>query len=128
MFFEQHLIGAMQNFGYVIGDPKTKRAAVVDPSFDARILQKVAKENGYSIELIFNTHHHRDHVFDYERLADETGARGDAHRLSEVRKDVVLEGGSIAKVGELKGTVGHTLGHAPGPSGYIVSSPVLTGD
>ena len=62
MFFEQHLIGAMQNFGYIIGDPRTKHAAVVDPSFDARILQKVAKENGYSIELIFNTHHHRDHA------------------------------------------------------------------
>ena len=50
MFFEQHIIGAMQNFGYVIGDPETNVAAVVDPSFDARILQKVAGENGYVIE------------------------------------------------------------------------------
>src|SRR5947207_12928132 len=110
MFFEQHLIGAMQNFGYIIGDPRTKHEAVVDPSFDARILQKVAKENGYSIELIFNTHHHRDHVFDNERLADETGAKVVAHRLSEVRKDVVLEDGSIRKVVELKLKVVHTTG------------------
>src|SRR5216117_3973791 len=87
MFFEQHLIGAMQNFGYIIGDPRTKHAAVVDPSFDARILQKVAKENGYSIELIFNTHHHRDHVFDNERLADETGAKV----AGLVRKPLVVE-------------------------------------
>ena len=128
MFFEQHLIGAMQNFGYVIGDPKTKRAAVVDPSFDARILQKVAKENGYSIELIFNTHHHRDHVFDNERLADETGAKVAAHRLSEVRKDVVLEDGSIVNVGELKVKVVHTPGHSPDSSCYIVSGRVFTGD
>ena len=31
----------MRNFGYVIGDPAKKVAAVVDPSFDARVLQKV---------------------------------------------------------------------------------------
>src|SRR5437667_2538442 len=128
MFFEQHLIGAMQNFGYVIGDPKTKRAAVVDPSFDARILQKVAKENGYSIELIFNTHHHRDHVFDNERLADETGAKVAAHRLSNVRKDLVLEDDMIVKVGELTVKVVHTPGHSPDSCCYLVAGRVFTGD
>ena len=90
MFFEQHVIGAMQNFGYVIGDPATKVAAVIDPSFDARILQKVAGENGYAIGFIFDTHHHPDHVFDNERLANESGAKVAAHRLSNVRKDLVL--------------------------------------
>src|SRR2546425_8481777 len=76
MFFEQRLIGSMANFGYVFGDPATKVAAVMDPSFDARLLQKVAGEKGYSIGLIFNTHHHFDHVFDNERLANETGGEG----------------------------------------------------
>lgn len=128
MFFEQHLIGAMQNFGYVIGDPAKKVAAVVDPSFDARILQKVARENGYTIEIIFNTHHHPDHVFDNERLADETGAKIAAHRLSNVRKDIVLEDGQIVGVGELKVKVVHTPGHSPDSSCYIVAGRVLTGD
>src|SRR5213594_1005499 len=89
MFFEQRLIGSMANFGYVVGDPATKAAAVFDPSFDARVLQKVAEENGYSIGLIFNTHHHVDHVFDNERLANESGGKIAAHRLSNVRKDLV---------------------------------------
>src|SRR5256884_8449164 len=102
MFFEQHLIGAMQNFGYIIGEPRTKHAAVVDPSFDARILQKVAKENGYSIELIFNTHHHRDHVFDNERLSGETGAQGAAQRFCEGCKDVVLGGWRVGEGGGLE--------------------------
>ena len=75
MFFQQRLIGSMANFGYLIGDPGSKVAAVVDPSFDARALEKAAGENGYSIELIFNTHHHPDHIFDNERLANETGAK-----------------------------------------------------
>ncbi len=128
MFFEQRLIGSMANFGYVIGDPASKAAAVIDPSFDARILQKAARENGYSIDLIFNTHHHPDHVFDNERLADETGAKVAAHRLSNVRKDVVLEDGQIVKVGELKVKAVHTPGHSPDSCCFIVAGRVFTGD
>jgi glyoxylase-like metal-dependent hydrolase (beta-lactamase superfamily II) len=128
MFFEQHLIGNMANFGYVIGDPKTKVAAVVDPSFDARILQKAARENGYTITFIFDTHHHSDHVFDNERLANETGATVAAHRLSSVRKDLVLDDGMIVKVGELKVKVVHTPGHSPDSCCYIVAGRVFTGD
>src|SRR6266581_5542388 len=108
VFFEQRLIGAMRNFGYVIGDPATKVAAVIDPSFDARVLQKAAAENGYAIELIFNTHLHADHIYDNGRLADETGAKIAAHRLSNVAKDVVLEDGQIVGVGDLKVKVVHT--------------------
>src|SRR3989304_4334284 len=62
MFFEQRLIGMMANFGYLIGDPEAKVAAVVDPSFDARVLQKVAAENGDAVELILNTHPDPDHA------------------------------------------------------------------
>lgn len=128
MFFEQQLIGAMRNFGYVIGDPHTKVAAVIDPSFDARGLQKAARENDYSIDLIFNTHHHPDHIFDNERLADETGAKVVAHRLSNVRKDLVLEDGQIVAIGALKLKVVHTPGHSPDSCCYIVAGRVFTGD
>jgi glyoxylase-like metal-dependent hydrolase (beta-lactamase superfamily II) len=128
MFFEQALIGQMANFGYVIGDPGTQIAAVIDPSFDARRLQKAAAENGYTIQWIFDTHHHPDHIFDNERLANETGAKVAAHRLSEVRKDVVLEDGTIVKVGELTVKVVHTPGHSPDSCCYVVGGRVFTGD
>jgi hydroxyacylglutathione hydrolase len=128
MFFDQRLIGALANFGYVIGDPASKVGAVIDPSFDAHLLQKAAAENGYAIAFIFDTHHHPDHVFDNERLANETGAKVAAHRLSEVRKDVVLEDGMIVKVGELKVRVVHTPGHSPDSCCYIVGGRVFTGD
>ncbi len=128
MFFEQRLIGQMANFGYLIGDPEAKVAAVIDPSFDARILQKAAVENRFSINLIFNTHHHPDHVFDNERLADETSAKVAAHRLSRVRKDIVLEDGAIVPVGSLKVKVVHTPGHSPDSCCFIVGGRVFTGD
>ena len=128
MFFEQRLIGQMANFGYLIADPEAKRAAVIDPSFDARILQKVAAENGYTIELIFNTHHHPDHCFDNERLANETGGKVAAHKLSRVRKDIVLEDGMIVPVGGLRIKVLHTPGHSPDSCCFIIGGRVFTGD
>ena len=127
-YFEQRLIGQMRNFGYVIGDPTTKQAAVIDPSFDARELQKAAANRGYEIGIIFNTHHHPDHIFDNERLADETGAKVAAHELSMVRKDIVLHDADIVPVGELKVKVVHTPGHSPDSSCYVVAGRVFTGD
>lgn len=128
MFLEQRLIGTMRNFGYLIADPIKKVGGVIDPSFDARILEVVARENGFAIELIFNTHHHPDHVFDNERLADETGAKVAAHRLSMVRKDIVLEDGMVVPLGDLKLKVVHTPGHSPDSCCFIVSGHVFTGD
>lgn len=128
MFLEQRLIGQMANFGYLIGDPVRKVAAVIDPSFDARTLQKVAASNGFAIETILNTHHHPDHIFDNERLADETGAKVAAHRLSLVRKDIELEDGTILPVGDLKVKVVHTPGHSPDSCCFVVAGHVFTGD
>jgi hydroxyacylglutathione hydrolase len=127
-FIDQRMIGQMRNFGYLLGDPMKKVAAVIDPSFDARILQQVARENGYSIETIFNTHHHPDHIFDNERLADETGGKVAAHELSMARKDLVLHDGDIVPVGELKVKVVHTPGHSPDSCCFIVAGRVFTGD
>src|SRR2546428_8157944 len=127
MFFEQRLIGSMANFGYVFGDPAAKVAAVMDPSFDARVLQKAAAENGYAIGLIFNTHQHVDHVFDNERLANESGGKVAAHRLSSVRKDLVLYDGQIVDVGGLKGKIVPNPGHSPDSCCFIVSGGGLTG-
>src|SRR2546426_9849417 len=121
MFFEQRLIGSMANFGYVFGDPATKVAAVMDPSFDARLLQKVAGENGYSIGLIFNTHHHFDHVFDNERLANETGGQVAAPPVRKVREDPLLEGGSIVDRRGPQGESGPNPGPPPAPRGFVVS-------
>jgi len=128
MFLEQRLIGSMANFGYLIADPERKIAAVIDPSFDARVLQRVASSNGFTIETIFNTHHHPDHIFDNERLADETSAKVAAHRLSLVRKDIVLEDGMVLPVGGLKIKVVHTPGHSPDSCCFIVAGHVFTGD
>jgi len=81
LIHEQREVGPLANFCYLIGDPATRKAAVVDPSFDARPVQRFAEEHDLAVEAILVTHHHPDHIADVARLADETAAKVFAHRL-----------------------------------------------
>jgi len=124
----QREVGPMANFCYLIGDPATKKAAVVDPSFDARPVQRFAAENGLAVEMILVTHHHPDHIADVARLADETAAMVFAHRLSNMRKDVALEDGDFVQLGEVRIKAVHTPGHSPDSTCYLARNRIWTGD
>lgn len=129
MLVEQRIAGHMQNFTYLVGDPDTKRALVVDPSFDALVAVRLAEELGYAIEAIFDTHEHFDHCRDNAVAKHRTGAPVHAHRLADVpEKDKDLEDGDLVRVGDLKVKVYHTPGHSPGSVLYVVGKHVFTGD
>ena len=128
LIHEQREVGPMRNFCYLLGDPVTKKAAVVDPSFDARPMQRFADANELTIEMILVTHHHPDHILDVERLANETAARVFAHTLSNVRKDVPLEGGDFVQLGEVRIKAMHTPGHSPDSTCYLARNRIWTGD
>lgn len=80
------------------------------------------------IELILVTHHHPDHIYDVKRLADETGAKVFAHRVSNVTKDVALEDGDFVQLGSVRIKVIHTPGHSPDSVCYFARNCVWTGD
>src|SRR5580693_8918381 len=54
-------IGPMANFIYIIGDLKTRKAAVVDPAWDVDAILEVVNRDGYEIDKILITHYHQDH-------------------------------------------------------------------
>ncbi|HII66219.1 TPA: MBL fold metallo-hydrolase, partial [Candidatus Woesearchaeota archaeon] len=74
MILEQIPIGPMQNFGYVLGDGKTKEGAIVDPGWDADTLLSAAKRHGLLIKKIILTHAHYDHVKALQEMVDKTKA------------------------------------------------------
>jgi glyoxylase-like metal-dependent hydrolase (beta-lactamase superfamily II) len=128
MIVEQRIVGQGQNFTYLLGDPATRKAAVVDPSYDSAPMRGLAEELDLRIELILNTHDHIDHVYDNRKLADATGAKIAAHRLSTVDKDVPLEDGDVLEVGEMDVKVLHTPGHSPDSCCFLVGKLLWTGD
>jgi hydroxyacylglutathione hydrolase len=57
-----HRLNALSdNYVFVLHDPDSSTAAVVDPAEPGPVLAKLA-ELGASLTAIFNTHHHGDHV------------------------------------------------------------------
>jgi len=129
MFVAQRIAGHMRNFTYLVGDPATKQALVIDPSFDAGVALKLAQDHGYHIEAVLNTHEHFDHCSDNAVAKARTGAKVMAHRLADVpEKDQDLEDGQIVKVGEVKVKVYHTPGHSPGSVVYVAGKHSFTGD
>ncbi len=125
---EQRLVGPMQNFSYLVGDPATREAAVVDPSFDSVPMRGLAEELDMRITRILNTHHHTDHVKDNEKLAAATGAQIAAHRLSPLEVDIPLDDGDVLDVGELQIRVLHTPGHSPDSCCFLLRKFLWTGD
>ena len=109
---------SFRNFNYLIACPKTGEALAVDPLDHEKCL-KAAKDAGFTITQILNTHEHRDHTGGNAAMVERTGAAILAHRNA---KDSIpgmtrgLGAGDVIKVGktvelEVLDTPGHTMCH-----------------
>jgi len=130
MLVEQIWTGnAWRNYNYLIACSQTGEAIAVDPLEHAQVLA-CAKEKGWEITQIVNTHEHRDHIGGNDALVAATGAKILAHHLAGhkiARIDRGLVAGDIVRAGttvelEVLDTPGHTfshiclLGHADSPA------------
>jgi thiosulfate/3-mercaptopyruvate sulfurtransferase len=119
--------------GYLVGDPATETAAVVDPTRHIDEFAAVATERGYSIEHVLDTHIHADHLSGGRELAEHVGATyylgaGAAER--GVTADYQpLDRNEVLAVGDLDVKTVPTPGHTSDIVSYLVGDEaVLTGD
>ena len=109
---------AYRNFNYLIACGETGEALAIDPLDHEKCL-KAAKDEGWDITQILNTHEHRDHTGGNEALARKTGAKILAHKNAKDKIDDMARGlsaGDVIKVGktvelEVLDTPGHTMSH-----------------
>ncbi len=109
---------AYRNFNYLIACGETGEALAIDPLDHVKCLQ-AAKDEGWSITQILNTHEHHDHTGGNEAVVRATGAKVLAHRNAAGKIAGVSRGlgaGDVVKVGktvelEALDTPGHTLCH-----------------
>lgn len=107
-----------RNFNYLIVCPETGEAMAVDPLASDLVLS-VAKENGWEITKILNTHEHFDHIGGNQAVVDQTGAKVLAHhgaRDAIAGMDIGLRAGDTIRLGktvelEVLDTPGHTMSH-----------------
>ncbi|QNI31360.1 MBL fold metallo-hydrolase [Alloacidobacterium dinghuense] len=70
---EQFFLGCLAHASYMVASEGV--AAVIDPQRDVDIYVDAAKEAGWQIEHIIETHLHADFVSGHHELAERTGAR-----------------------------------------------------
>ena len=107
-----------RNFNYLIACDETGEALAVDPLDHEKCLT-AAREAGWSITQILNTHEHRDHTGGNEAMVRQTGAKILAHRNAADKIANMARGlaaGDVIKVGrtvelEALDTPGHTMSH-----------------
>ncbi len=63
-------LGPVQTNAYLIADPETKEAAVIDPSWDGQIILADAQARGWRIGHLWYTHAHFDHIGGAAAIAD----------------------------------------------------------
>ena len=55
-------LGPVATNAYLVADPETKEAAVIDPAWDGQVILKAAQDRGWRISHLWYTHAHFDHI------------------------------------------------------------------
>ncbi len=137
MIFTQFVDDALGCASYLVGDPGTGEAVVVDPAFAIEQYLEEAARREVRIVRVIETHTHADHLSGHGRLALEHGVPVSIHPAADAEypHDPWEDGAEIA-LGDIVLRCIHTPGHRPehccvavsdltrGPDPWIV----LTGD
>ena len=131
----RYVLGPMENNTYVIADPDSGEAAVIDPSFDPDRILEDAQNRKLRIGLVLLTHAHFDHIAGAAQVANEFNppvliglhpndlelyAQGGGaaqfgfHIEPGPRPQLLLAEGQLLTIGSVELEVHHTPGHTPG--------------
>ena len=147
MFVKQMQVSTMAVFAYLVGDPITGDALVIDPAADVKKIIAEAKKNNLRINYIVNTHGHVDHISGNTEMQKETGAKIIVHEDDSIMlthtpamilkmfgakasppADIMVKDGDIISVGNIELKVIHTPGHSLGGICLYTPGYVFTGD
>jgi glyoxylase-like metal-dependent hydrolase (beta-lactamase superfamily II) len=147
LYFKQIEIGPMQNFTYLIGDPVSREALVVDAAWDIAAILQLAEQDGFTVTKALVTHYHQDHlggdfyghhIQGAVELLEQVKAKVYIHKaeaefLSRLvglsASDIVQVGsGDKTSVGNVTVTFIHTPGHTPGSQCFLVENRLVAGD
>lgn len=148
MRFDVRTVGAFQENSYVIVDDVTNRSVLVDPGADPDTLIEMVRGSGSTLEAIWLTHAHIDHIGAiagiqrewkvpihmhpadlplYRRAASQAAMYGLPFEQPG-DPDVELADGDRIRLGSLVFDVMHTPGHSPGHVVFQSKATMFGGD
>lgn len=144
-----YVVGPLGCNCYVVGDPATKEAIVIDPGGDAARLIEELVRLGVTVKAIVATHAHFDHLIAGQELRAHTGAPFHLHDADRFLLDWWHESGRlflgielppppeidaganeglVLQAGSTKLEVLHTPGHSPGSISLAGDGALFSGD
>ncbi len=123
-------VAGTDNFSYLVICPQTGKALGVDPGVYPKSLLTIIQSRGLTLEVLANTHGHRDHIAGNGEILKATAAKLAANPLDVPAADIALSEGSRLQIGLITIEVLHTPGHTPGslvfnPPGALISGDTL---
>jgi hydroxyacylglutathione hydrolase len=144
----QHPVaGQMANFMYLIGDPVSREALIVDPAWNVGDLVAAAEADGYRVAGALVTHYHPDHVggdlfgLAIEGLATLLEGRAvpvyvNKHEADGLKRVTGVSDSDLRRVddsdtlalGGFEIRFLHTPGHTPGSQCFLIGNRLVAGD
>jgi len=119
MYIEQFYVPKIAHSSYLLGG--MEHCAIVDPRRDIDIYIETAKNMGFKITHILETHLHADFVSGHMELAEKTGAQIFAPISANCQfKHQGLKEGDTFKIDNVTIQVIETPGHTPEHLSYVV--------
>lgn len=120
MFFLQRFVPGLAIYSYMVGDEKTKRCAVIDPTRDVDDFLAVAKREGLRITHILETHVHADFVSGSAELKARLGKEAEVvvsdmggKEWTPPYADRKVRDGDEINLGSIRLKAVQTPGHTP---------------
>lgn len=140
--------GAFAENCYIVADPETGEATIVDPGEEAELFLRRVDSADWTVKAVWLTHAHLDHILGVEQVVRATGAPIYLHpddrdlydRLGEQGKwlglspppapppDFDMVPGEKVHLGGLSFEVRHVPGHSPGSVALVGHGVALVGD
>ena len=138
MILTQYYLGCLAHASYLVADPESRTAVVIDPQRDVDQYLADARQHGVEIRHVLLTHFHADFVAGHLELRSRTGAEIYLGRPARAEYPFVpLGDGDEVAFGSVRLRILETPGHSPESISILVydlrrdpASPhaVLTGD
>jgi sulfur dioxygenase len=130
MIFRQLFEPVSSTYTYLLADPTTGEAVLIDPVVEELdTYLRTLTELGLTLTHTLETHVHADHVTAGGLLRQRLGSRTVVHASAGAAcADVLVRDGDRVRVGSLELEVRETPGHTDGCVAYVAGDRVFTGD
>lgn len=130
VLFQQLFEGESSTFTYLLADPDTREAVIIDPvletsSRDLKLIHELELELLYVLE----THVHADHITGAGKLSDATGAQiGISAAVNVNGTHLALNDGDRIRFGKFELQALATPGHTNSCMCFLMTDRIFTGD